>query len=66
MEIREIDAAAITATVKKLFMDCNYFIGADIMRSLESALTSAGLFWEREENYIESEHCFEIVYEVTI
>lgn len=38
MEIREIDAAAITATVKKLFMDCNYFIGADIMSSLESAL----------------------------
>ena len=38
MEIREIDAAEITATVKKLFMDCNYFIGQDIMRSLESAL----------------------------
>ena len=31
MEIREIDAAVITAAVKKLFMDCNYFIGADIM-----------------------------------
>ncbi len=38
MEIREIDAAQITATVKKLFMDCNYFIGQDILRSLESAL----------------------------
>ncbi len=38
MKIREIDAAQITATVKKLFMDCNYFIGQDILRSLESAL----------------------------
>ena len=38
MEIRAIDAAEITAAVKKLFMDCNYFIGGDIMRSLERAL----------------------------
>ncbi len=37
MEIREIDAAVITAAVKKLFMDCNYFIGADIMDALTSA-----------------------------
>jgi len=34
--------------------------------ALESALTSAGVFWERSEDYIESEHCYEIVYEVTI
>ena len=38
MEIRQIDAAEITAAVKKLFMDCNYFIGKDIMSSLENAL----------------------------
>lgn len=38
MDIRAIDAAEITAAVKKLFMDCNYFIGGDIMRSLERAL----------------------------
>ena len=37
MNVRQIEAAQITATVKKLFMDCNYFIGSDIMRSLESA-----------------------------
>ena len=34
MDIRAIDAAEITAAVKKLFMDCNYFIGGDIMSSL--------------------------------
>lgn len=38
MEFRKIDAAKITATVKELFMDCNYFIGDDIMSSLEKAL----------------------------
>ena len=38
MDVRKIPAADITATVKKLFMDCNYFIGQDILRSLESAL----------------------------
>ena len=38
MDIRAIDAAEITAAVKKLFMDCNYFIGGDIMSSLERAL----------------------------
>lgn len=38
MELRMIDAAKITSAVKKLFMDCNYFIGSDIMRSLENAL----------------------------
>lgn len=30
-------AETITQTVKKLFMDCNYFIGKDIMRALETA-----------------------------
>lgn len=35
--IREIKAEAITQTVKKLFMDCNYYIGKDIMNALETA-----------------------------
>lgn len=37
MEIRRIKACDVTAAVKKLFMDCNYFIGNDIMNALESA-----------------------------
>ena len=37
MEIRRIKAYEVTAAVKKLFMDCNYFIGNDIMNALESA-----------------------------
>lgn len=37
MEIRRIKADEITAAVKKLFMDCNYFIGSDIMNALETA-----------------------------
>ena len=37
MEIRRIKAYDVTAAVKKLFMDCNYFIGNDIMNALESA-----------------------------
>ena len=37
MEIRRIKAAEVTAAVRKLFMDCNYFIGNDIMNALESA-----------------------------
>ncbi len=37
MEIRRIKAAEVTAAVKKLFMDCNYFIGKDIMSALEKA-----------------------------
>lgn len=35
--IREIKAETITQTVKKLFMDCNYYIGKDIMNALETA-----------------------------
>lgn len=35
--IRQIKAETITQTVKKLFMDCNYFIGKDIMCALETA-----------------------------
>ncbi|MED9969010.1 MAG: fumarate hydratase [Ruminococcus sp.] len=37
MEVRVIDAAEVTAAVKKLLMDCNYFIGADIMDALTNA-----------------------------
>ena len=37
MEIRRIKAYDVTAAVKKLFMDCNYFIGSDIMNALEKA-----------------------------
>lgn len=35
--VRRIKAETITQTVKKLFMDCNYFIGKDIMCALETA-----------------------------
>ncbi len=37
MKIRRIKAEEVTAAVKKLFMDCNYFIGGDIMTALETA-----------------------------
>ena len=40
MEIRKIKAQTVTDTVKKLFMDCNYYIGNDIMNALESAQKS--------------------------
>lgn len=37
MEIRKIKADTVVQTVKKLFMDCNYFIGDDIMNALKNA-----------------------------
>lgn len=37
MEIRRIKAADIRETVKRLFMDCNYYIGGDIMSALKTA-----------------------------
>ncbi len=37
MEIRKIKADNVVCTVKKLFMDCNYFIGDDIMNALINA-----------------------------
>lgn len=40
MEIRRIKAETVTQAVKKLFMDCNYFIGKDIMNALENARQS--------------------------
>lgn len=36
MEIRRIDAQLVTDTVRQLFLDCNYFIGKDIMCALET------------------------------
>lgn len=37
MKTRIIKAETITETVKKLFMDCNYFIGDDILSALKTA-----------------------------
>ena len=37
MDFRAVSAEEITSAVKKLFMDCNYFIGADILCALEKA-----------------------------
>lgn len=37
MNIREISAEEITQAVKKLFMDCNYYIGEDISKAIENA-----------------------------
>lgn len=37
MEIRKIEASTVTETVKKLFIDCNYFIGDDVMNALKTA-----------------------------
>ncbi len=37
MEIRRINATDITETVKKLFMDMNYYIGEDILCALKDA-----------------------------
>lgn len=37
MEIRTINAATVTETVKKLYMDMNYYIGDDIMQALKNA-----------------------------
>lgn len=35
--MRIIDASVVKNTVKKLFLDCNYYIGEDVMRALETA-----------------------------
>ena len=37
MNIRQVKAETVTETVKQLFLDCNYFIGKDIMTALEKA-----------------------------
>lgn len=38
MEIRRIDAQLVTDTVRQLFLDCNYFIGKDIMKALATGM----------------------------
>lgn len=38
MEIRRIKADTVTQTVKKLFMDCNYYIGEDITSALKKSM----------------------------
>lgn len=43
MNIRIINAQEITQTVKKLFMDCNFFIGTDITDALQNA-------WQKEQS----------------
>ena len=40
MEIRKIEASTVTETVKKLFMDCNYYIGDDVINALKTARES--------------------------
>lgn len=40
MEIRKIEADFVTETVKKLYMDMNYFIGDDILTALKNAENS--------------------------
>ena len=34
--------------------------------TFESALTSAGIYWDRDETYLDDERCYLIIYEVTI
>ncbi len=36
--MRKIDASIIKETVKKLFLDCNFYIGDDIKKALENAM----------------------------
>lgn len=40
MDIRRISAASVTETVRKLFIDCNYYIGDDILAALKNARES--------------------------
>lgn len=34
--------------------------------AIESALTAAGIFWQKTETYLEDEHCFEVEYEIEV
>lgn len=38
----------------------------DIERALEERLTAAGIFWTKDEAYIDSEHMNEIIYEIEV
>ena len=42
MAFRIVSAEEITSAVRQLFMDCNYFIGGDIMQALETAQQNEG------------------------
>lgn len=33
---------------------------------VEQALTAAGIFWQKDETYIESEHMHEVIYEIEV
>jgi len=35
-------------------------------RKIENALNNAGISWDKTEEYIDDEHCFEIIYTITI
>lgn len=35
-------------------------------QALESALTTAGVYWDREDLYLDAEKCYMTIYEVTI
>ena len=54
MNIREISSQEITQTVKNLFLQCNYFIGDDVMNALISAR-------EREESQIAKDVLTQII-----
>ncbi len=38
----------------------------EIESRIEKAFSLAGLFWNRYETYLDSQHCFETVYNITI
>ena len=43
MNTRQIEASEITLAVKKMFMDCNYFIGDDILSAIKSSYEEESL-----------------------
>ena len=43
MDTRQIEASEITLAVKKMFMDCNYFIGDDILSAIKSSYEEESL-----------------------
>lgn len=38
----------------------------DVEQALEERLTAAGIFWTKDEVYIDSEHMNEIIYEIEV
>ncbi|MBQ2153375.1 MAG: fumarate hydratase [Clostridia bacterium] len=43
MDTRQIEASEITLAVRKMFMDCNYFIGDDILSAIKSSYEEESL-----------------------